>query len=98
MFFFHACIVLSYPLNNFTRDPLFLLDRQPRGGETKPNYNPAGFEPSPRKNQLKPGSSAKFKEAVPKAKVLEQPLLTKSVFFVVFLNGVCPESPVSEQP
>jgi hypothetical protein len=38
---------------------------------------PVGFGTSSWKNRPKPGFSAKFKEAVPKAEVLEQSPLTK---------------------
>jgi hypothetical protein len=34
--------------------------------------NPVGFETSSWKNRQRPGFSSKFKEAVPKAEVLEQ--------------------------
>jgi hypothetical protein len=37
--------------------------------------NPVGFGTSSRKNRLKPGFSTKFKVAVPKTEVLEQPQL-----------------------
>jgi hypothetical protein len=39
--------------------------------------NPVGFGTSSWKNRSKPGFSAKFKEAVPKAEVLEQPQIVK---------------------
>jgi hypothetical protein len=39
--------------------------------------NPVGFESGSWKNRQKPGFSTKFKEAVPKTEVLEQPLITK---------------------
>jgi hypothetical protein len=38
--------------------------------------NPVGFETSSRKNRLKPGFSTKFKVAVPKTEVLEQPQIS----------------------
>jgi hypothetical protein len=37
--------------------------------------NPVGFEPGSRENRQKPGFPTKFKEAVPKTEVLEQPHL-----------------------
>jgi hypothetical protein len=40
--------------------------------------NPVGFGTSSWKNRPKPGFFAKFKEAVPKAEVLEQPQLSKT--------------------
>jgi hypothetical protein len=44
--------------------------------------NPVGFGTSSWKNRSKPGFSTKFKEAVPKAEVLEQPQLLKNFSFL----------------
>jgi hypothetical protein len=43
--------------------------------------NPVGFEPGSWKNRQKPGFSTKFKEAVPKTEVFEQPQFYQKVYF-----------------
>ncbi|MDR0597486.1 MAG: hypothetical protein LBG14_03150, partial [Treponema sp.] len=65
-------------INKLVKENEIIIDR-PKGTR-HPKYNdmslfqnPVGFEPGSWKNRQKPDFSTKFKEAVPKTEVLEQP-------------------------